>query len=154
MASILAEHKSALTKLIESAKKEIIIMAGMAVFFMLLASGYLIEERRRWPVILLPREDNVLNKFRILNESHVHMRKPYQSNGKMKNSSYYNCPGRDWTHDLPHTVASNMVKVSHALTSRPLRRLCQTFSAYQEEQTCVDWRLVGIHRRMRTHIGA
>ena len=25
------------------------------------------------------------------------------------------CPGRDRTHDLPLTVASNMVKVSHAL---------------------------------------
>ena len=33
----------------------------------------------------------------------------------MKNSSYYIAPIRDWTHDLPHTVASNMVKVSHAL---------------------------------------
>ncbi len=37
----------------------------------------------------------------------------------MKNSSYYIAPVRapvgDRTHDLPHTVASNMVKVSHAL---------------------------------------
>ena len=33
----------------------------------------------------------------------------------MKNSPYYIAPVRDWTHDLPHTVASNMVKVSHAL---------------------------------------
>ena len=33
----------------------------------------------------------------------------------MKNSSYYIAPVGDWTHDLPHTVASNMVKVSHAL---------------------------------------
>ena len=32
----------------------------------------------------------------------------------MKNSSYYIAPVGDWTHDLPHTVASNMVKVSHA----------------------------------------
>ena len=43
------------------------------------------------------------------------MRKPYQSPGRMKNSSYYIAPVGDWTHDLPHTVASNMVKVSHAL---------------------------------------
>ena len=33
----------------------------------------------------------------------------------MKNSSYYIAPVGDWTHDLPHTVASNMVKVSHGL---------------------------------------
>ena len=33
----------------------------------------------------------------------------------MKNSSYYIASVRDRTHDLPHTVASNMVKVSHAL---------------------------------------
>ena len=35
----------------------------------------------------------------------------------MKNSSYYIAPVGDWTHDLPHTVASNMVKVSHALNN-------------------------------------
>ena len=34
----------------------------------------------------------------------------------MKNSSYYIAPVGDWTHDLPHTVASNMVKVSHTLS--------------------------------------
>ena len=34
----------------------------------------------------------------------------------MKNSSYYIAPAGDRTHDLPHTVASNMGKVSHALT--------------------------------------
>ena len=33
----------------------------------------------------------------------------------MKNSSYYIAPVGDRTHDLPHTVASNMVKMSHAL---------------------------------------
>ena len=43
------------------------------------------------------------------------MRKPCQLPGRMKNSSYYIAPVRDRTHDLPHTVASNMVKVSHAL---------------------------------------
>ena len=35
--------------------------------------------------------------------------------GRMKNSSYYIAPVGDRTHDLPHTAASNMVKVSHAL---------------------------------------
>ena len=79
-------------------------------------ADYLIEERRRWPVITASHEDNVLlNKFRILKERHVQMRKPNQSPGRMKNSSYYIAPVGDWTHDLPHTVASNMVKVSHAL---------------------------------------
>ena len=42
------------------------------------------------------------------------MRKPFQSPGRMKNSSYYIAPAGDRTHDLPHTVASNMVKVSYA----------------------------------------
>ena len=42
--------------------------------------------------------------------------KPCQSPGRMKNSSYYTAPAGDRTHDLPHTVASNMGKVSHALT--------------------------------------
>ena len=65
---------------------------------------------------MLPHEDNVLNKFRIWKKGHVQMRKPYQSPGRMKNSSYYIAPVGVRTHDLPHTVASNMVKVSHALT--------------------------------------
>ena len=34
---------------------------------------------------------------------------------RTKNSSYYIAPVGDWTHDPPHTVASNMVNVSHAL---------------------------------------
>ena len=33
----------------------------------------------------------------------------------MKNSSYYIAPVGDRIHDLPHTVASNMVKVSYTL---------------------------------------
>ena len=68
------------------------------------------SEIRHW----LPHEDNVLNKFRILKERHVQMRKPYQSPARMKNSSYYIAPAGDRTHDLPHTVASNMVNVSQA----------------------------------------
>ena len=35
----------------------------------------------------------------------------------MKNSSYYIAPVGDRTHDLPHTVASNMVKVSHKMAA-------------------------------------
>ena len=38
----------------------------------------------------------------------------------MKNSSYYIAPVGVRTHDLPHTVASNMGKVSHALTHSAL----------------------------------
>ena len=33
-----------------------------------------------------------------------------------KSGAAYYCPIGDRTHDLPHTVASNMVNVSHALT--------------------------------------
>ena len=78
-------------------------------------AGYLIEERRRWPVIIglpLPHEDNVRNKFRIWKEMHVQMRKPFQSPGRMKNSSYYVyiAPVRVRIHDLPHTVASNFTR--------------------------------------------
>ena len=75
---------------------------------------YLIEERRRWSVITAPHEDNVLNKFRILKERHVQVRKPYQSPGRMKNTFYYIAPVGNGTHDLPHIVASHMVKVCHA----------------------------------------
>ena len=34
---------------------------------------------------------------------------------------YYIAPARDRTHDLPHAAASNMIKVSYALTTRPRR---------------------------------
>ena len=37
----------------------------------------------------------------------------------LKNSSYYIASVGDWTHDHPHTVASNMVKVSHAHNHTP-----------------------------------
>ena len=36
------------------------------------------------------------------------MRKPFQSPVRMKNSPYYIAPVEDRTHDLRHTVASNM----------------------------------------------
>ena len=65
----------------------------MAVFYV---AGYLIEERRRWPVITASHEDKiVLNELRILKERHVRMRKSYQSPGRMKNSSYYIAPVGD-----------------------------------------------------------
>ena len=50
----------------------------------------------RFPTI----EDNVLNKFRIWRERHVQNEgKPYQSPGRMKNSSYYIAPAGDRTRD-------------------------------------------------------
>ena len=49
--------------------------------------------------------------------------KPCQSPGRMKNSSYYIAPVGVRTHDLPHTAASNMVKVSQTLTTRPRLKL-------------------------------
>ena len=52
----------------------------------------------------------------------------------MKKSSYYIAPVGDWTHDLPYTVASNMVKVSHALnhsaTTAVTHRICSEFKLY------------------------
>ena len=62
----------------------------MAVFNM---AGYLIEERRRWPVI----KDNIPNEFKIEKERHIQMRKPYQLPGWTKNSSYYSAPVGDQT---------------------------------------------------------
>ena len=44
------------------------------------------------------------------------MRKSFQSPDRIKkNSSYCIAPAGNRTHDLPHTVASNTVKVSHTL---------------------------------------
>ena len=68
---------------------------------------------------MLPHEDKVLNKFRIWKESPAYSDegKPCQSPGRMKNSSYYIiAPVGVRTHNLPHTVASNLGKVSYALT--------------------------------------
>ena len=74
--------------------------------------------------LMIPHEDNVLNKFRIWKErENDDEGKPCQSPGRMKNLSYYIAPAGDRTHDLPHAAASNMIKVSYALTTRPRRRL-------------------------------
>ena len=45
------------------------------------------------------------------------MRKTLESPGRMKNSSYYISPAGDRTHDLPQTIASNIVKGPTALTA-------------------------------------
>ena len=56
---------------------------------------YVIEESRRCPISnASPREQYVLNKFRIWKERHNYSDegKPCQSPGRMKNSSYYILP--------------------------------------------------------------
>ena len=79
-------------------------------------AGYLIEERRRWPIITAsPRGKCSRLTQNLAGKACSDEGNPYQSPGRMENSSYYIAPVVDRTHDLPHTVASNMVKVSHAL---------------------------------------
>ena len=82
------------------------VMAGMAVFYV---AGYLLEERRRWPIITdSPRGQCSKQMFRWENlTSHL-------VGWKTHPTIICIAPVGDWTHDLPHTVASNMVKVSHA----------------------------------------
>ena len=80
-------------------------------------AGYLIEERRRWPVITASPRGQCSKKIQNLEgKAYSDEGKPCQSPGRMKNSSYYIAPVGVRTHDLPHTVASNMGKVSHNLT--------------------------------------
>ena len=75
-------------------------MAGIAVFYV---AGYLIEERRSRPVIIAyPRGQCSDEKTLPVTCSDENLILLYCSVG-------------DWTHDLPPTVDSNMVKVSHAL---------------------------------------
>ena len=71
-------------------------MAKMAVFNV---AGYFIEERCMWPVIYGFPMGTIFQK--IQKETHIQMRKPYQLPGWTKNSSYYNAPVGDRTHDLP-----------------------------------------------------
>ena len=51
----------------------------------------------------------------------------------MKNSSYYIAPVGDRTHDLPHTVASNMVKVSHALNHSATEAVLAIISSFKSK---------------------
>ena len=71
---------------------------------------------------------------------HVQMRKQCQSPGRMKNSPYYIASVGDWTHDLPHTVASNMVKVSHALNHSAKAAVSTVYTTYLSKR--VAWRNV------------
>ena len=46
--------------------------------------------------------------------------KPFQSPGRMKNSSYYIAPAGDWTHDLPLTVGQHdqgVLPANHSATA-------------------------------------
>ena len=93
----------------------ILILAGMAVYFNV--AGYLIEERCRWPIInASPRGQCSKYIQNLEGKASSDEGKPCQSPGRMKNSSYYIAPFGVRTHDIPHTVASNMGKVSYALT--------------------------------------
>ena len=65
---------------------------------------------------MLPHDDNILNKFRILKEGRSRMRKPYQLTGwTSKNSSYYRSPA---------SVASTLPWCAMPSTTRPRRRCC------------------------------
>ena len=54
---------------------------------------------------------------------------------RVKNVSYYIAPVGDRTHDLPHTVASNMIKVSqsHALYHSATAAECADDAALIDE---------------------
>ena len=67
--------------------------------------------------------------------------------GRMKNSSYYIAPVGDRTHDLPHTVASNMVKVSHALNHSAM-------IVYDRTMTCTTelWQVWYVNKTSATSV--
>ena len=57
--------------------------------------------------------------------------------GRMKNSSYYIAPVGDRTHDLTHTVASNMGKMSHALNHSATSNTIEWFMHYPSNT--IEW---------------
>ena len=59
-------------------------------------------------------EDNIPNKFRILKERHIQMRKPYQLPGWTKDSSYYIVPRLGFKLTTSRLHSFIMAKVSHA----------------------------------------
>ena len=73
--------------------KSAILVPVLLLLLLFYVAGYLIEERRRWPIITASHEDNILNKFRILKERHFQMRKPYQSAGQDEKLILLYCPG-------------------------------------------------------------
>ena len=57
-------------------------------------------------ILMLPHEDDILNKFIIRNERHLQVRKPYQLPGWMKSWPYYNALAGDRTRDLLLSIDS------------------------------------------------
>ena len=72
--------------------------------------------------------------------------KPCQSPGRMKNSSEYIAPVGVRTHDLPHTVASNMGKVSYALTHSATAAVSFSQTKYNFMMTKGGWMERGSER--------
>ena len=60
------------------------------------------------------------------------MRKLYQSPGQDEKLILLYCPGRGLTHDLPHTVASNMVNGSHALNHSATEAVVGLYDCFYE----------------------
>ena len=89
----------------------------------------------------MPDEDNIPNKFRILKERHIQMRKPYRLPGWTKNSSYYSAPVGDRTRDLPPPCSFIMAKVSHALNHSAMAAVNGCVSAiigwFQQKTKCL-----------------
>ena len=60
--------------------------------------------------VMLPHEDDILNKFGIWNEKNLQVRKPYQLPGWTKHSPYNNAPAGDSNYDLLLSVESTWLK--------------------------------------------
>ena len=89
----------------------IIIMAGMAV----IEHGWLPHRgEAQMAYNYAPHEDIVINKI-IQNLEGKAFSDHEETVPVTWSDEKYIAPGGDRSHDLPHTVASNMVKVSHAL---------------------------------------
>ena len=69
-------------------------------------AGYLIDGCNS----RLLHEDNIFYKFGIWQERHIQMRKPYKLPSWIEKSSLYNDSVGIRTHDIPHSIASNMAK--------------------------------------------
>ena len=110
--------------------------------------GYPIEERLRWPVITAsPRRQCSKLIQNLEGKAYSDEGKPCQSPGRMKNSSYYIAPAGDRTHYLPHTVASNMGKVSHALRGRSqLSTFMKAYRAYARGEGVWDHRTLFLRK--------
>ena len=60
--------------------------------------------------LMLPHEDDILNKFRIWKERHL----------QVKNSPYYNAPAGDRTHDLLLSIDSAWLELLHFYVYRAI----------------------------------